>query len=242
MNTLQHCLLLREIGIDVYMSNRTLHNARALPISLITPLPTKTKFENKNLNSNGSAELLSIKQVVQSKTNDLISKQTYLKNSYSNNILVSSAESENSVIESFTLLTIYSPSMVFVAEVKTNPLSAVWERSVKQFFAEIEYACTQVRTNGEAQYFSWPLSSGANMQLGEKQLQQLLSGFLQQRIADSCKAVVMFGDVAKRYVEPIIGQSSTAQLVATESLGAIFKQAQHKRALWQKLQAIFSVK
>jgi hypothetical protein len=142
-------------------------------------------------------------------------------------------------IDSFNLLVASSSSLVFVTDVKTNPLTAVWERSVRQFFDEIELACD---SNGKKvqslDYFSWPIAGNANVNLGEDQLIQLLAGFMHQRILGDKKGVILFGDNAKQYGTPVVSDIDNLQVIAAPSLGTIFTSVAAKAALWRDLQAL----
>jgi hypothetical protein len=141
-------------------------------------------------------------------------------------------------IVSFNLLVATSSNYAFVCDVKTCPLNAIWERSVKSFLDEISFSMGQsVNSRISLNYFSWPLLDNIHTNLGEVQLSQLLNGFLQQRIAIDKKAIILFGENAQRYVKPFISNADIKS-VNSIGLGKLFSSPNLKAELWEKLQLI----
>jgi hypothetical protein len=110
---------------------------------------------------------------------------------------------------------------------------------VRQFFDEVEFACGVTSNKLQAvDYFSWPITGDVNMNLGEGELIQLLTGFMRQYLTADKKRVVFFGDNAKLYGSSAVSSIYNLQVITAPNLGAMFTSASAKAEFWSKLQAL----
>jgi hypothetical protein len=239
MDSLYHLSLLREVGVDWYIPR--------MPLAVIqNPLPNVTispaiKTEVKKGLVSAISRDIDTGPLIKAKPN-IDFGLDIVKKSQKKELVIAPKVSPRIVIEkanSFNLLVAASASLVFVTDVKTNPLTAVWERSVCQFFDEIKTACRlNSNTVQSLDYFSWPIAGSANVNLGEDQLIQLLAGFMRQHILGDKKGVILFGDNAKQYGTSVVSDIDNLQVIAAPSLGAIFTSVAAKAALWRDLQVL----
>jgi hypothetical protein len=241
MDSLTHISLLREIGVDWYLPNRPLGlNPPVLEKVLISPVGLKTPLLSSEI-----ADITEVKKLNTTKTKTKpaidFGLDTVKKSTKKDSVIASKAAPRIVIekIDSFNLLVASSGSLVFVTDVKTNPLTAVWERSVRQFFDEIDRACSSTDKKVQSlDYFSWPIAGSGNKSLGEDQLIQLLTGFMRQRIVGDKKSVILFGDNAKQYGTSVVLSMNGLQVIAAPALGVMFTSVTAKAALWRDLQAL----
>jgi hypothetical protein len=239
MDPLKHMSLLRELGVDWYVP-KAIFVSQPQQIDRITMLRCDHDFTGHSVVSNNNSNHVSVSSIARSFPKLDIDLDG-VKDKIENNVkpkakpIVKAKE----LIPSFNLLVARSASLVFVTDVKANPLTAVWERSVRQFFDEIETSCgLDGKKVQSLDYFSWPIAGSANVNLGEDQLIQLLAGFMRQRILGDKKGVILFGDNAKQYGTSVVSDINNLQVIAASSLGVMFTSVAAKAALWRDLQAL----
>ncbi|MFT6412633.1 MAG: hypothetical protein ACJASL_000415 [Paraglaciecola sp.] len=236
MDPLRHISLVKELGID-WCIPRMLLAVKPAQLARVTISPAVESTASKNL-------------VVKAAATPLVKKSTP-KIDFGlekPKIMPQTAQAINfkqrprlvmEKIDSFNLLVASSGSLVFVTDVKSSPLTAVWERSVRQFFDEIDRACSSTDKKVQSlDYFSWPIAGSGNQSLGEDQLIQLLTGFMRQRIIGDKKGVILFGDNAKQYGTSVVLSMNGLQVIAAPALGVMFTSVTAKAALWRDLQAL----
>jgi hypothetical protein len=239
MDPLRHLSLVREFGVDWYIPRTSL---------LISPpsLEKVTIAAEVAPTSGVALEPVVTKPVTapaaKKSKPDIDFGLDIVKKSAINDRIIAPKVSPRVVaekIDSFSLLVASSASLIFVTDVKTNPLTAVWERSVRQFFDEIEVACVLNSKKVQSlDYFSWPIPGSAKLNLGEDQLIQLLTGFMGQHITSDKKGVILFGENAKQYGSVALSSIAGLQVIAAPSLGSMFTGVAAKVALWKDLQAL----
>jgi hypothetical protein len=239
MDPLQHITTLKEMGIDWYVPRSILaaDSASIERITIIREAKPQVQIESESLVSKHVTNSL----VKKPKLNIDFGLDT-VKRSSTLEQAAASKPAPRIVAEkiaSFNLLVASSGSLIFVTDVKTNPLSAVWERSVRQFFDEIDFACGAASKKVQAfDYFSWPIIGNTNMNLGEDELIQFLTGFMRQHITETKKGVVLFGDNAKQYGASVVSSINDLHVIAAPSLGVMFTNFSAKAALWSNLQIL----
>jgi hypothetical protein len=239
MDPLRYSSLLRELGVDWYIPREELLlEPTLLQKNTIYPLlQFSSKIETAPLHDDATI----VRSLTKSKPQidfGLDTAKKLIKNEQA--VAATPAPRIATVkIASFNLLVASSGSLVFVTDVKTNPLTAVWERSVRQFLDEIDLACSSKNIKVQAlDYFSWPIAGSGNQSLGEDQLIQLLTGFMRQRIVGDKKCVILFGDNAKQYGTSVVLSMNGLQVIAAPALGVMFTSVTAKAALWRDLQAL----
>lgn len=239
MDPLRHLSLVRELGIDWYIPRTSLSIA-AMSVENLAIAPKNTPQSDAKLVSLASPSIAN-PTVKRSKPDidfGLDTAKKLIKNEQA--VAATPAPRIATVkIASFNLLVASTGSLVFVTDVKTNPLTAVWERSVRQFFDEIDLACSSNNIKVQAlDYFSWPIAGSGSMSLGEDQLIQLLTGFMRQRIIGDKSGVILFGDNAKRYGASVVSSMNSLKVITVPSLGVMFTNTAAKAALWRDLEAL----
>jgi hypothetical protein len=237
--------LLREIGVDWYVPRQSLASEPcALAKVQISPVALVKENKPSTLTVDVAGKQAQRKHMPNI---DFGLDQSTPK--FATNVISVEAKKARSAspakvsIESFDLLVASGESIVFVCDVKTNPLNAVWERSVKQFFSEIQQSlCQQINVNLSLDYFSWPVRGTKNISLGEQQLMQLLFGFMGHRITDDKKAIILFGDNAKRHASSMVSSESSIVVISASGLGEMFTKFSAKAALWRDLQNIIQAR
>jgi hypothetical protein len=239
MDPLRHLSLLREVGVDWYtpITSLAVNPLRLKNVTITPEAPQSSRIEFEPLVAKTVASSLAKKSKP-----DIDFGLDTAKKSPKYEPVVAPKLSPRIVIEkinSFNLLVATSGSLVFITDVKTNPLTAVWERSVRQFFDEIDLACSSTDKKVQSlDYFSWPIAGSGNKSLGEDQLIQLLTGFMRQRIVGDKKGVILFGDNAKQYGASVVLSMNGLQVIAAPALGVMFTSVTAKAALWRDLQAL----
>lgn len=239
MDPLRYSSLLRELGVDWYLPREELLlEPTSLQKNTIYPLlQFSSKIETAPLHDDATI----VRSLTKSKPEidfGLDTAKKLIKNEQA--VAPTPAPRIATVkIASFNLLVASTGSLVFVTDVKTNPLTAVWERSVRQFFDEIDLACNSNNIKVQAlDYFSWPIAGSGSMSLGEDQLIQLLTGFMRQRIIGDKSGVILFGDNAKRYGVSVVSSMNSLKVITAPSLGVMFTNTAAKAALWRDLEAL----
>jgi hypothetical protein len=238
MDPLKHMSLLREIGVDWYTTRVALAmNPSGLDtVHLTRADEVKSQMESHGVSYEAESASVKVKPIIDFGLDAPKNRQV------PEHLAVSPSKAApllKAVIVPFDLLVVSGVSIVFIIDVKTSPLSAVWERSVRQFFGEIELACDFNEEKLQSlDYFSWPIAGRANSNLGEDQLIQLLAGFMRQRISGDVKGVILFGDNAKQYSTSVVSSINKAQVITAPGLGEMFASFSAKASLWKDLQLL----
>jgi hypothetical protein len=240
MDLLRHISLLGQMGVDWYVPRIplvddvcVLEKIPVSPATAIKPQPAVIKEHGNDLSEIAVAKsrpsidfgLDTPKPLVKAEAIETTAKAS---------VVVSKTKA---MVENFNLLVISTETLICVCDVKTNPLSAVWERSVRSFFDEIYIALEKTASVGASlDYFSWPLPGTNAVSLGGNQLTQLLNGFMQQRMSGRLKGIVLFGNNSERHMASL-ANANDARVILAPSLGVVFSKSQYKAALWRDLQA-----
>ena len=236
MDPLRHISLVKELGID-WCIPRMLLAVKPAQLARVTISPAVESTASKNLVVKAAATPL-VKKSTPKIDFGLDKPKTVPQTAKAINFK-QRPRLVTEQVDSFNLLVAVGSSLVFIVDVKTNPLTAVWERSVRQFFDEIETACgSNSQKVQPLDYFSWPIAGSTNVNLGEDQLIQLLAGFMRQRILGDKKGVILFGDNAKQYGTSVVSDINKLQVIAAPNLGVMFTSVAVKAALWRDLQAL----
>jgi hypothetical protein len=240
MDSLKHSSLLREIGVDWYIPRiplAVIQNSLAkIVVSPVMKTDEKPLLEPVMPSDIAKPALRKAKPDIDFGLDELKPSQSIVSAEVKTPKVAAIPKAE---IEKFNLLVSVSGSLVCVSDVKTNPLSAVWERSVKQFFDELQLSYdVNKEARSSINYFSWPLPGHTKMNIAEEQLGQLLNGFMQQRISGACKIVILFGDSAQRHVGSLFSDDDFPTIIKAPALGKMFTISAYKSSLWKDLQAL----
>jgi hypothetical protein len=239
MDPLQHMSLLREIGVDWYAPRDFLAinplSLERVHITLADEVKPPVEAQAVGVSKSTQPVSIKVKPIIDfgfdsQKSKPIAEALVVAPGSKTTPVV-------KSVIAPFNLLVVSGEYLVFVVDIKISPLSAVWERSVRQFFDEIELACgSSVNRAQSIDYFSWPIAGNTSMSLGEDQLIQLLAGFMRPRISDDVKGIVLFGDNANQYSTSVFSSKNNAQVITVPGLAAMFTSFSAKASLWKDLQ------
>ncbi len=143
---------------------------------------------------------------------------------------------------SFNLLAVaYPETILFLSDLKSQPLPAALSASVAQFLLEV----ARVFDAGVGQrprapeYFQWPLTHGSAADTGAERAGLVLHGFVARYLREyRPPRVLLMGQLAASYLhEPMkLPDGSEPVILRGPALGRIFGDPARKAALWQVLE------